>query len=100
MASFVINDKVYDTDKMQLISVVNKRYNFNSLILERLFGNGGSILRECNLYRSTKGNYLLTHRQDYNYICAEAITEDEAKQLLKSQNYDVYAELFGELEEA
>lgn len=94
---FVINNKVYDTEKMEHIGNVKKWYrnDFFSAIMHEERG----MVKSCKLYRSVKGNYLLTH-EDAGYIFGEAINEDKAKNLLMHHDYDNYCKLFGELEEA
>jgi hypothetical protein len=82
---------------MTFVCEVNKWYK-NNLASELLHRDVGSTY-ECNLYRSEKGNYLLTHKVDFSTY-GEAISEEEAKQLLQKNNYKMYEELFGEIEEA
>lgn len=98
---FVIKDKKYDTEKMSEIGEVKKWYSMNSQILNSIFGfkNAGRDYT-CKLWRSSKGNWLLTSERDYGHFVAEAIEETEAKNLLKIYCLDKYEELFGELEEA
>ncbi len=100
MARFIIQNKVYDTDKMEFISVVEKWYKFEGYFLKQMFGEemGRRYMRD--LYRSPKGNYLLVHTNDCDQLVGQAITENEAKELLLRSNYDVYAKLYGELKEA
>ena len=49
--------------------------------------------------RSKKGNWLLTHECDYTAI-GEAISENEAKELLLKYAPDEYEELFEKIPEA
>lgn len=53
----------------------------------------------CELWKSKKGNYLLTHDQDYSHK-GEAISEEEAMKLMKQYNLTKYEEMFGEIEES
>lgn len=99
MARYIIKNKVYDIDKMTLIGVVPKWYKFQGWLSQQLFGDDMGRVYPCNLYRSEKGNWLLTHEGDTGNI-GEAITEKEAKSLLLHSDYEKYAELFGSLEEA
>lgn len=86
MARFIIREKVYDTDKMKIIGHVKKWYM--------------GRMNDCELYRSDNGNYLLVHENYFGGTKGEAIEEAEAKGLLMDYDYDSYAEIFGELEEA
>lgn len=100
MARFIIREKVYDTDKMKLIGHVKKWYEFQGWLSKQVFGDGMGRMNDCELYRSDKGNYLLVHKNDCGSTMGEAIEKAEAKGLLMRYDYDSYAELFGELEEA
>lgn len=97
---FVINKKVYDTEKMILIGQVQKWYKFQLTTMRIAFGENAGRYEDCKLYRSNKGNYLLTHKLYSNTYEGEAITEEEAKDLLIKWDYENYVKLFGELEEA
>lgn len=97
---FIVNDKVYDTDKMELLGTVRKWYEFTGWLDKALFGEGMGRKYDCKLYRTQKGNYLLTHEPDSSRTVAQAITEEEAKRLLVNSDYDTYCKYFGELEEA
>lgn len=55
---------------------------------------------ECELWKSEKGNWLLTHEMDYSKSMGEAITEEEAKELLMRYAMPIYEKMFGELPEA
>lgn len=99
MARFVIQNKVYDTDKMKLAGNVRKWYKFTSWVSQQLFGEGMGRIYDCQLYRSDKGNWLLVHEGDTG-LCGEAIKAKEAKELLLHCDYDSYVTLFGALEEA
>ncbi len=85
---------------MKLIGHVKKWYAFQDWINKRVFGDGAGCTNDCELYRSDKGNYLLVRENDPGKIKGEAIEEAEAKDLLMHYDYDSYAKLFGELEEA
>ena len=99
MARFIIKDKVYDTSKMKLIGKVKKWYEYTSYFFKQMFGEGYGRNYDCDLYRSEKGNWLLVHDGERG-CTGEAITEDEAKSLLKQYDYDAYVKEYGELEEA
>lgn len=97
MSVFIINNKKYDTEKMRFLCRVKKWYknDFASQIFNRDVGS----TYDCNLYRSEKGNYLLTHKIDFTTY-GEAISEEEAKQLLIKSNFRLYEQLFDEIEDA
>lgn len=97
---FIINGLKYETDNMEEIANVKKWYRTSSAIIKAIYGNndvGHDYI--CTLWRSKKGNWLLTHEEDYTKK-GEAIDEDEAKQLLMKYAPDKYEELFEEIPEA
>lgn len=97
---FIINNKKYDTDKMIKIADVEKFYSLNSWVLDRAFGRKG-VGRDykCELWKSDKNNWLITHERDYGTVCGEAISENEAKELLLKFDFKKYEELFEIIEE-
>lgn len=96
---FVIQNKLYDTEKMKLVGRVKKWYEYKGYMMKQIFGEGVGMKYDCDLYRSDKGNWLLVH--DGEGVCTgEAISEKEAKSLLMQYDYDAYAKEYGELEEA
>lgn len=94
---FIINGMKYDTDKMQKIAEVKKWYKSNnpSLSKECL-----GTTYNCELWKSKKGNWLLTYEGDYHKHKGEAIKEREAKDLLMYQAYEAYEKQFGNIPEA
>lgn len=94
---FVIDNLKYDTDKMELISD-KCEYTYT-----RVFSLIGTEMRsygkDVKLWKSKKGNWLLTYRTDYESIGVKLLEKDVKKLLLK---YDLskYEEIFGEIEEA
>lgn len=99
MARFVIQNKVYDTDKMKLAGNVRKWYKFTDWLSQQSFGEDMGRVYNCQLYRSDKGNWLLVHADSAD-LCGEAIKTKEAEELLLRCDYDNYVALFGALEEA
>lgn len=94
---FVINNLKYDTDKMELISekceyIYNWKFTLANIEMR---ANG----KDVKLWKSKKGNWLLTYRTDYASKGVKLLEEDVKKLLL---DYDLpkYEELFGQLEEA
>lgn len=98
---FIINGKKYNTENMEKVASVKKWYNLNSWMLDTMFGakDLGRIY-DCELWRSKKGNWLITHEKDYNKVVGQAIDETEAKELLQKHDLKAYENLFGEIEEA
>lgn len=94
---FVIDNLKYDTDKMELISE-KCEYSY-TWIFTLTNTEMSSYGKDVKLWKSKKGNWLLTYRTDYNSRGVKLPEEDVKKLLLK---YDLpkYEELFGELEEA
>lgn len=97
---FIINDLKYDTDKMEKIADVKKWYATNNAWIKAIY-NGADVGTEytCELWKSKKGNYLLTHDQDYSHK-GEAISEEEAMKLIRQYDLTKFEEMYGEIEEA
>ena len=94
---FVIDNLKYDTDKMELISEkCEYTYTWVFTLTDTKMSSYG---KDVKLWKSKKGNWLLTYRTDYVSKGVKLLEEDAKKLLLK---YDLqkYEELFGELEEA
>lgn len=92
---FVIDNLKYDTDKMELISDrCEYIYTYTLVLAERrVYG------KDVKLWKSKKGNWLLTYRTDY-VSKGVKLLEEEVKKLLLKYDLQKYEELFGELEEA
>lgn len=94
---FVIDNLKYDTDKMELISEKCKySYTWVPILIDTEMTCYG---KDVKLWKSKKGNWLLTYYIGSNSKGVKLLEEDVRKLLLK---YDLqkYEELFGELEEA
>lgn len=97
---FVLKGMKYDTDKMERVAEVKKWYQNESVLMEMLFpGKEVGSTYECELWRSEKGNWLLTHEEEYQKY-GEPVTEEEAKKLLMRHATATYERMFGELPEA
>lgn len=96
---FVICGLKYDTDNMEEVAKVKKWYPIDNAIIQAIYQRDVGRYYWCTLWKSKKGNYLLTHEIDYKKV-GEAITEDEAKELLTKYAIDKYEELYGNLPEA
>ena len=94
---FVIDNLKYDTDKMKLISE-KCEYSY-TWILALTNTEMRSCGRDVKLWKSKKGNWLLTYRTDYSSRGVRLL-EEEVKKLLLKYDLQKYEELFGELEEA
>lgn len=93
---FVINNLKYDTDKMELVSdKIKYTYTWTSIIGMKMKNSG----KDVKLWKSKKGNWLLTYRKDY-VLKGVKLLEEEVKKLLLEYDLQKYEELFGELEEA
>lgn len=80
---FVIQGMKYDTEKMRKVATVKKWYREDTFLNRAMFpGQEVGRTHECELWKSEKGNWLLTHEMDYSKSMGEAITEEEAKELL------------------
>ena len=94
---FVIDNLKYDTDKMELISEKCKyTYTWVFTLTNTKISSYG---KDIKLWKSKKGNWLLTYRTDYVSKGVKLLEEDARKLLLE---YDLpkYEEIFGEIEEA
>lgn len=100
MARFCISEKIYDTDKMDLVGHVKKFYQLRNALVCSLFRNDVGKMFSCELYRSKKGNFLLVHRSDDGFLNGQAISKKEARELLAQYDYDAFVTIFGPLEEA
>ena len=98
---FVINGMKYETDNMEMVAEVKKWYEVDT-VLTRAMYPGKEVGREyvCQLLKSEKGNWLLTHEKDYGTKYGQAIKEEEAKDLLMRCATGIYEKLYGELPEA
>lgn len=94
---FVIDNLKYDTDKMELISEkCEYTYTWVFTLTQTEMRSYG---KDVKLWKSRKGNWLLTYNTDYTTKGVKLLEEYVKKLLLK---YDLpkYEELFGEIEEA
>lgn len=73
---FVIQGMKYDTEKMRKVATVKKWYREDTFLNRAMFpGQKVGRTHECELWKSEKGNWLLTHEMDYSKNMGEAITE-------------------------
>lgn len=98
---FVIKGMKYNTENMEKVAEVRKWYQVDD-ILNRAMFLGKKVGREfpCKLWKSAKGNWLLTHERDYGTNVGESIQEEEAKDLLMRYATAIYETMYGELPEA
>ncbi len=98
---FVIKGMKYNTDNMENVAKVKKWYQIDNIWTRAAYpGKEVGRVYECELWKSEKGNWLLTHEVDYSKAVGEAITEEEARELLTRFATPIYESLFGELPEA
>lgn len=94
---FVINNLKYDTDKMELISdKCEYVYTWTFILISIKMSSYG---KDVKLWKSQKGNWLLTYRTDY-VSKGVKLPEEDVKKLLLEYDLQKYEELFGELKEA
>lgn len=97
---FIINKMKYDTEKMEKVAKVKKWYKVENIFTRALYGDKEvGMYYECDLWKSKKGNWLVTHENDYKTF-AEAINEKEAKDLMMKYATDDYEKMFGDIPEA
>lgn len=91
---FIVNNKLYDTDKAELLCSFRKQWESKTIV--------GMLYpyRDTNLYKTVKGSYFLTCTADYGTNYIEVIDENTAKYWLMRKGYDKYVEMFGALGEA
>ena len=93
---FVIQGLKYDTDKMKKIANVKKWYKTNSLLVKAIYGNEEvGTTYDCELWRSEKGNWLLTHTEDYNTKVGHAITKQSLKKYRKHRKSEPLLQRWG-----
>lgn len=92
---FVIDNLKFDTSKMELVSR-RCQYNYESTFFNNTVKYTG---KNVQLFKSKKGNWLLTYETDYE-ICGVRLQEGDAKNLLIKYDVQKYEQIFGELEEA
>lgn len=92
---FIINNMKYDTDKMEKVADVKKRYPVGGIWSQYV-----TTIEDCGLWKTKRGNWLLTRKSCYGSHCGEAIKEAEAKELLLRYAWKAYEKEFGEIEEA
>lgn len=94
---FVIDNLKYDTDKMEIISR-KCRVQYPSDFYNGIVHNYG---RETILWKSKKGNWLVTYKKCSNgTVYAEVLTSTQAMSLLLQYDIETYEKMFGEIEEA
>lgn len=94
---FVIDNLKYDTDKMELISdKCEYIYHWEFTLLKTKMSGSG---KDVKLWKSKKGNWLLTYNTDYQSKGVK-LSDEDVKKLLMKYDLSKYEEIFGELEEA
>lgn len=94
---FVIDNLKYDTDKMELISdKCEYTYTWKFTLLKTAMKGYG---KDVKLWKSKKGNWLLTYNTDYQSKGVK-LSDEDVKKLLMEYDLSKYEEIFGELEEA
>lgn len=101
----IINNKIYDTDKAELVYEYRQSFFVQNIWLPK--GYGLKEWENVFIYKTKNGNYFnyFKYEDDYNYRDRERIEEttlDNIKETIKNLNPDKFIELFGkiDLEEA
>lgn len=94
---FVIDNLKYDTNKMELIS--KKCEYVYTWVLTLTDTEMRSYGKDVKLWKSKKGNWLLTYSTGC-YSKGVKLLEEDVKKLLLKYDLQKYEELFGDLEEA
>ena len=91
---FIVNDKIYDTEKAEKVLDYRRRF---PLTLTPQF----CIRYDMELFRTAKGNWFSVRHEDYGKVTCIAHTVEEVKEIFKKCNrVELYAQYFGNLEEA
>lgn len=91
---FIVNDKIYDTDKAE--KVLDYRRSFPCEPLPQF-----DITCRMELYRTSKGNWFSVAHGGFGEMACIVNCENEVKAILQARNEtDLYARYFDELEEA
>ena len=91
MATFFIKGKYYDTNAMEFLADIQKRFPIN----------GFYSTYWCKLYATRNKRhpeYLLVRRKSLDVYDPQIIKESEAKALLARYRYDIFLKRFGEQE--
>lgn len=98
---FVIKGIKYNTENMEKVATVKKWYREDTILNRAMFpGKEVGRTYPCVLWKSEKGNWLLTHEEDFHTQYGEAIQEEEAKALLMRYATATYESMYGKLPEA
>lgn len=98
---FVIKGMKYNTENMEKVAEVKKWYRIDNIWTRAAYpGKEVGRTYPCVLWKSEKGNWLLTHEEDFHTQYGEAIQEEEAKALLMRYATATYEAMYGELQEA
>ena len=64
---FVIKGMKYNTEKMEKVAEVRKWYRVDTFLTRSMYpGKEVGRTYPCELWKSAKGNWLLTHEEDYS----------------------------------
>lgn len=89
----IINNKIYDTEKCDIIYTFRKNYPIPCLFIE---GYQFNNFIDTQILRTKKGTYL-EYCKEKNIL--NIVNEKWVKDLIKRLDADKYIELFGKLEE-
>ena len=92
---FAIDNLKFDTSKMELVSE-RCQYNYKSTFYNCTVNYKG---KNVKLFRSKKGNWLLTYETDYE-IRGVHLHDNDVRKILIKYDVDKYEQIFGDLEEA
>lgn len=95
----IINEKLYDTEKSELLFSYRRKYKGNELFWKP--GYCWCSWADVDIYKTEKGNYFLkVIEEDWNKEYLEAIAEEKVKEIIKKLDVKKYIKLFGKVEEA
>ena len=82
---FVIKGMKYNTEKMEKVAEVRKRYRVDTFLTRSMYpGKEVGRTYPCELWKSAKGNWLLTHEKDYSTKYGEDMQRTFTKKCLEN----------------
>lgn len=94
MSKFIVEEKLYDTEKSTLIATGTKAWEEYNII----FGRNVEYSRETELYKSPKGTFFFVGKRNGSFNIMTVTTEEEAKKWLMRASLSKYEEMYGDLE--
>lgn len=92
---FIINKKIYDTEKSELVIEFYKKWKVQSIV------GILNLTKLSELYRTKKGNWFIVAKGDYDSYHVEVVDDIQVQKILSDHGeIEKYNKYFDELEEA